>query len=83
MRIDGLAEYLGVGYDVLFGNPMGDPVQMNDPGYKLPIVKFAWTLGPEGLTGDLSHLQPLGVNIRRYRSCHQSSTVRRKTENRI
>ncbi|CDJ59996.1 membrane-attack complex / perforin domain-containing protein, putative [Eimeria maxima] len=32
--------FLGVGYDVVKGNPLGDPVVMGDPGLRSPIIQF-------------------------------------------
>ncbi|EKX73137.1 MAC/Perforin domain containing protein [Theileria equi strain WA] len=34
-------EYLGCGYDILFGSPFGDPGTLIDPGYREPIISYS------------------------------------------
>lgn len=67
--------YLGSGYDIVNGNPIGDPDSMVDPGYRDPVVKLTWRKNDEGVTNDLKTLQPLEGWVRPEVSCKQSETV--------
>lgn len=51
-------DYLGLGYDMIFGNPHGDPILQIDPGFRAPAAKLEWD--EEYLTRDDSYLAPLG-----------------------
>nr|CEL67724.1 TPA: hypothetical protein BN1204_035170 [Neospora caninum Liverpool] len=68
-------DFLGTGYDLLKGNPLGDPETSLDPGYRSPVLRFEWTHGPYGVTNDLSLLQPVGGFVRPFVSCRQSEAV--------
>ena len=35
-------DFLGVGYNVINGNPEGDPLLQVDPGFGVPIVDVKW-----------------------------------------
>lgn len=68
-------DYLGVGYDSIKGNPIGDPDMMVDPGLRSPILKFRFAQDTDGVTNDLEHLQPIGAFTRPFAACRQSETV--------
>ncbi|PFH37339.1 perforin-like protein PLP1 [Besnoitia besnoiti] len=68
-------DFLGSGYDMLKGNPLGDPETSMDPGFRSPVVRFHWTHGPYGVTNDLNLLQPVGGFVRPFVSCRQSESV--------
>ncbi|KAF8822281.1 MAC/Perforin domain-containing protein, partial [Cardiosporidium cionae] len=72
--IPGLA-YLGTGYDIIFGNPIGDPKTMLDPGYKPPVVQLRWNRTKEGVSNDLRHLQPLQGWVRDEVACRRAEEV--------
>eukprot|EP00921_Rhytidocystis_pertsovi_P009215 GHVQ01014818.1.p1 GENE.GHVQ01014818.1~~GHVQ01014818.1.p1 ORF type:complete len:592 (+),score=60.43 GHVQ01014818.1:170-1945(+) len=65
--------YLGIGYDVVFGNPLGDPVLMVDPGFRDPVVQLTWStdLDSGGVTNDLRTLQPLQGFVRPEMACKE------------
>uniref|UniRef100_A0A3B0MEI3 MAC/Perforin domain containing protein, putative n=1 Tax=Theileria annulata TaxID=5874 RepID=A0A3B0MEI3_THEAN len=66
--------YLGSGYDIIFGNPLGDPVVMMDQGYRNPVLKLNWE--DEYLNKDGANLkEPRGSWIRPEYSCRQSETI--------
>ncbi|GBE62172.1 perforin PLP1, putative [Babesia ovata] len=66
--------YLGSGYDIVFGNPLGDPVIMVDPGYRDPVLKLDWS--EEYHNHDGANLkEPRGSWIRPELSCRQAETV--------
>ncbi|KEP66954.1 UNVERIFIED_CONTAM: MAC/Perforin domain-containing protein [Hammondia hammondi] len=67
--------FLGVGYDSIKGNPIGDPDMMVDPGLRSPIIVFAFQQDPDGVTNDLNYLQPLGAFTRPFSACRQSENV--------
>ncbi|GIX65768.1 MAC/Perforin domain-containing protein [Babesia caballi] len=66
--------YLGSGYDIVFGNPLGDPVMMVDPGYRNPVLYLDWT--EQFHNHDGANLkEPRGGWIRPEMSCRQSESV--------
>lgn len=66
--------YLGSGYDIVFGNPLGDPIVMMDQGYRNPVVKLNWDI--EYSNRDGANLkEPYGSWIRPEYSCRQSETI--------
>nr|PVC54272.1 hypothetical protein MACL_00003212 [Theileria orientalis] len=66
--------YLGSGYDIIFGNPLGDPVVMMDQGYRNPVIKLDWNV--EYLNSDGANLkEPHGSWVRPEFSCRQSETI--------
>ncbi|UKK00118.2 hypothetical protein MACK_000188 [Theileria orientalis] len=66
--------YLGSGYDIIFGNPLGDPVVMMDQGYRNPVIKLDWDV--EYLNSDGANLkEPHGSWVRPEFSCRQSETI--------
>nr|PIM01377.1 MAC/Perforin domain-containing protein [Toxoplasma gondii COUG] len=67
--------FLGVGYDSIKGNPIGDPDMMVDPGLRSPIIVFSFQQDPDGVTNDLNYLQPLGAFTRPFSACRQSENV--------
>lgn len=69
------ADYLGIGYDVVKGNPLGDPNLMGDPGLRSPIIRFYFSQDEEGVTSDLTALQPRGAYSRPFVACKQSEDL--------
>ncbi|KAL8426988.1 hypothetical protein Efla_004000 [Eimeria flavescens] len=67
--------YVGIGYDSIKGNPLGDPSLMGDPGLRSPIIRFSFVQDEEGVTSDLSSLQPLGAYSRPFVACKQSENL--------
>ncbi|KAL8271101.1 hypothetical protein Esti_004955 [Eimeria stiedai] len=67
--------YVGIGYDSVRGNPLGDPNLMGDPGLRSPIIRFKFVQDEEGVTSDLTELQPLGAYSRPYVACKQSENL--------
>ncbi|PFH34483.1 perforin-like protein PLP1 [Besnoitia besnoiti] len=67
--------YVGVGYDSIKGNPIGDPNSMGDPGLRAPIIRFSYAQNEDGVSNDLTVLQPIGGYVRPYVACKQSETV--------
>lgn len=66
--------YLGSGYDIVFGNPLGDPIVMMDQGYRNPVIKLNWDI--EYSNKDGANLkEPYGSWIRPEYSCRQSETI--------
>ncbi|KAK1441759.1 hypothetical protein BgAZ_500910 [Babesia gibsoni] len=66
--------YLGSGYDIVFGNPLGDPTIMVDPGYRHPVLKLDWT--EEFHNHDGTNIkEPRGTWIRPELSCRQAESV--------
>ncbi|AFZ79042.1 MAC/Perforin domain containing protein [Theileria equi strain WA] len=68
-------EYLGAGYDLIKGNPLGDKLTLLDPGYRSNIIQMHWSKRFEGVSNSLKFLQPLGGWIRPYPSCHKVEMV--------
>ncbi|XP_952551.1 uncharacterized protein TA11680 [Theileria annulata] len=68
-------EYLGAGYDLIKGNPLGDSVTLLDPGYKSSVIQMHWSKNIENISNSLRFLQPIGGWIRPYSSCHKVETV--------
>ncbi|KAL8446614.1 hypothetical protein Emag_004721 [Eimeria magna] len=67
--------YVGIGYDSVKGNPLGDPDFMGDPGLRSPIIRFTFVQDSEGVTSDLTELQPLGAYSRPFVACKQSENL--------
>ncbi|XP_026190815.1 uncharacterized protein LOC34622212 [Cyclospora cayetanensis] len=67
--------YLGIGYDAIKGNPLGDPNLMGDPGLRSPIIRFYFQPDAEGVSSDLSELQPRGAYSRPFVACKQSENL--------
>eukprot|EP00371_Babesia_bovis_P001586 XP_001610233.1 mac/perforin domain containing protein [Babesia bovis T2Bo] len=68
-------EYLGAGYDLLKGNPMGDTIILLDPGYRASVVQMHWRDDAEGLSNSRHFIQPKGAWVRPYTSCHKGETI--------
>ncbi|GIX65767.1 MAC/perforin domain containing protein [Babesia caballi] len=66
--------YLGSGYDIVFGNPLGDPVIMVDPGYRNPVLKLDWSEDYHNHDG-ANLKEPRGGWIRPEMSCRQAESV--------
>ncbi|UKK02281.2 hypothetical protein MACK_001637 [Theileria orientalis] len=68
-------EYLGAGYDLIKGNPLGDNITLLDPGYKSNVIQLHWNKNVENISNSMKYLQPVGGWIRPYSSCHKVETV--------
>eukprot|EP00375_Theileria_parva_P002054 XP_764730.1 hypothetical protein [Theileria parva strain Muguga] len=68
-------EYLGAGYDLIRGNPLGDSVTLLDPGYKSSVIQMHWSRNIENISNSLRFLQPVGGWIRPYSSCHKVTEI--------
>ena len=68
--------YLGSGYNLIRGNPLGDDHTPGDPGFRAPCIAFEWGHDKEGISADLTTLQPKGGYVRSYVSCQSAETVR-------
>lgn len=54
---------------------MGDERTSGDPGYKAPVISFTWQKNRDGVSQDLTTLQPVGGFVRDYVSCKKSEKV--------
>ncbi|EEH59256.1 uncharacterized protein MICPUCDRAFT_11783, partial [Micromonas pusilla CCMP1545] len=54
-------DFLGIGYDLLNGNPHGDVDTPIDPGFRAPVVSLTYCEGDDTqcATRDLRDLQPI------------------------
>ncbi|KAK1442626.1 hypothetical protein BgAZ_301440 [Babesia gibsoni] len=68
-------DFLGVGYDSIFGNTLGSEDSLLDPGYRAPILKFQWRKNSQGYSPSLKALYPLNGWVRPVYSCGRSSKV--------
>lgn len=69
-------DYLGLGYDYAYGNPMGDPITQIDPGFRAPVahLDFSSEFGPVERTRDDHHLRPLGAYSYPQYSCMKTES---------
>ncbi|KAL8438964.1 hypothetical protein Efla_005099 [Eimeria flavescens] len=67
--------FLGSGYDLVMGNPLGDEHSPGDPGFRAPVIAFDWGHDKEGVSPDLTTLQPKGGYVRPFVSCQQAEAV--------
>lgn len=67
--------FLGSGYDLVMGNPLGDEHSPGDPGFKAPVIAFEWGHDKQGVSPDLTTLQPKGGYVRPYVSCQRAEKV--------
>ncbi|SBT71006.1 perforin-like protein 3 [Plasmodium malariae] len=65
-------EYLGVGYDFIFGNPIGDPFLKVDPGYRDTIIKLTYPKSDEDYPDSYTNINPNGSYVRNEISCNRS-----------
>ena len=65
-------DYLGLGYDIVFGNPIGDPILQIDPGFKGPAALLMWSEGNP--TRDAQYLAPVGGYAYPETSCYMASS---------
>ena len=68
-------DYLGTGYDLLKGNPEGDPNTSIDPGFRPPVVQLHWDQSDDYLTRDWRELQPVEGWAMPETSCNQASSA--------
>ncbi|GBE61740.1 mac perforin domain containing protein, putative [Babesia ovata] len=66
-------DFLGIGYDSIFGNTLGDEDSLLDPGYRAPIINFSWRKNAEGYSPSLKAVYPLHGWVRPVYSCGRSS----------
>ncbi len=72
-------DYLGMGYDYAYGNPIGDPITQIDPGFKAPVAKLRYS--DDGdisryMTRDEAYLAPLGGYTYPEFSCYLASSAK-------
>ncbi|ANQ07329.1 Uncharacterized protein PCOAH_00016870 [Plasmodium coatneyi] len=65
-------EYLGVGYDFIFGNPIGDPFLKVDPGYRDSIIKLTYPKSDLDYPDTYVNINPNGSYVRNEISCNRS-----------
>lgn len=65
-------EYLGMGYDIINGNPRGSFSSELDPGFRSRVVSLDYDNGY--LTTDHQYKVPFGTELRRSTSCKFSSS---------
>ncbi|EUD68056.1 hypothetical protein C922_01668 [Plasmodium inui San Antonio 1] len=65
-------EYLGVGYDFIFGNPIGDPFLKVDPGYRDSIIKLTYPKSDVDYPDSYVNINPNGSYVRNEISCNRS-----------
>ncbi|CAD2103094.1 hypothetical protein YYG_02772 [Plasmodium vinckei petteri] len=65
-------EYLGVGYDFLFGNPIGDPFLKVDPGYRDSVIKLTYPKSDVDYPDNYININPNGSYVRNEISCNRS-----------
>ncbi|SBS86015.1 perforin-like protein 3, putative [Plasmodium ovale] len=65
-------EYLGVGYDFIFGNPIGDPFLKVDPGYRDTIIKLTYPKSDVDYPDSYVNINPNGSYVRNEISCNRS-----------
>jgi hypothetical protein len=63
-------DWLGVGYDIVKGNPEGDQNTLLDPGYRIPVAELKWD--QDRTTRDVRELQPVNGYAFREIACAQS-----------
>ncbi|SBT86235.1 perforin-like protein 1 [Plasmodium malariae] len=68
--------FVGIGYDLLFGNPLGEPDSLTDPGYRAQIYLLNWELSNRGVANDLNTLQPLNGWIRKENACSRAEMIK-------
>ncbi|EWC78540.1 hypothetical protein C923_00789 [Plasmodium falciparum UGT5.1] len=67
--------FIGIGYNLLFGNPLGEADSLIDPGYRAQIYLMEWALSKEGIANDLSTLQPVNGWIRKENACSRVESI--------
>jgi hypothetical protein len=76
-------EYLGAGYDILMGNPMGDLTGGLDPGFREPVIEHqfqyyhSWQEAQNQPCGYLGMTMecPIGLYVRRQYMCNHQETA--------
>ncbi|KMZ82648.1 hypothetical protein PVIIG_02434 [Plasmodium vivax India VII] len=68
--------FAGIGYDSLFGNPLGEADSLTDPGYRGQIILMNWELSNKGVANDLATLQPLNGWIRKENACSRAESIK-------
>lgn len=65
-------EYLGSGYDIIFGNPIGDPLLKVDPGYRDSVIKLTYPKFDDDFPDLYKSRSPSGAYVRDEISCSRS-----------
>lgn len=68
--------FVGIGYDILFGNPLGETDSLSDPGYRAQIYLLNWEFSNHGIANDLHTLQPINAWIRKENACSRVESVK-------
>lgn len=68
-------EYLGAGYDLIKGNPLGDTITLLDPGFRANIIQMHWIKDQESISSSMKYIQAKGSWIRSYVSCHKGDSI--------
>ena len=63
-------DWLGVGYDIVKGNPGGDENSLLDPGYRIPVAELKWD--QDKTPRDVRDLQPTNGYAFREIACARS-----------
>jgi hypothetical protein len=66
-------DYLGLGYNLAYGNPSGDPLTQIDPGFKAPVAELLWD--GDVTTRDRKQLSPVGGYAYPEKSCYRAQTA--------
>lgn len=64
-------EYVGAGYDIIFGNPSGDPFLKVDPGYRDSIIKLTYPKTDDDFPDKYKNKSPSGSYVRNEISCNR------------
>ncbi|SBT31124.1 sporozoite micronemal protein essential for cell traversal, putative [Plasmodium ovale wallikeri] len=67
--------FVGIGYNLIFGNPLGEPDSLTDPGYRAQIYILNWEISNRGIANDLATLQPLNAWIRKENACSRAESI--------
>ncbi|SCM10221.1 perforin-like protein 1 [Plasmodium chabaudi adami] len=67
--------FVGIGYDILFGNPLGETDSLSDPGYRAQIYLLNWEFSNHGIANDLHTLQPINAWIRKENACSRVESI--------
>jgi hypothetical protein len=66
-------DFLGLGYNLAYGNPSGDPLTQIDPGFSAPVAVLKWH--PDSKTRDARQIVPVGGYAYPEKSCYRAQTA--------
>ena len=80
---DGLGEdmpfpgigYLGIGYDILKGNPGGNSNSLIDPGFRGSVIALKWVQDSRYNARDMQRLEPLQSTGTPVVACQHATTA--------